>query len=85
MFIFKRERECKESFSFFYFAKPKIVCIFATTVSTTLPDENPANQGGTFVFFGDMRQYDKQPISIEEQIKATSKNSTFKAHRKILL
>lgn len=68
MFIFKRERECKESFSFFYFAKPKIVCIFAPTVSTTLPDENPANQGGTFVFFGDMRQYDKQPISIEEQI-----------------
>ena len=36
------------------------------TVSTTLPDESPANQGGTFVLYS--MEYNKQPISIADQI-----------------
>jgi hypothetical protein len=49
------------------FVIPDISFIFAVTESATLPIRT-ANQGGSFVFMGTLKRYDKPALSIADQI-----------------
>lgn len=81
----KARRFCiPETFRSYFFQKNiagiKKGCTFAPTVSTTLP-VRLANQGGTFVL-GNMK-YNKQPISIADQIaQLKSRGWKLKTRRK---